>query len=62
MLLESGTKDVTGELDLASMHHNDTQTRSPKGKGFESSLDLSSADLDAMIKRLLEPPPPRPSS
>jgi len=58
--LFEGGKDVTGELDLASMHGKSNQTRGPEGKGFESSLGLSSTDLDAMIKKLLEPP--RPSS
>jgi hypothetical protein len=57
ILFEGGTKDVTGELDLASMHGKPNQTRGPEGKGFESSLDISSADLDAMIKKLLDPPP-----
>jgi len=61
VLLLEGEKDVTGELDLASMHGKSNQTRGPEGKGVESSFDLSSADLDAMIKRLLEPPLQRPS-
>jgi len=52
VLLLEGEKDVTGEPN---------QTRGPEGKSVESSFDLSSADLDAMIKRLLEPPPQRPS-
>jgi hypothetical protein len=62
MLLEAG-KDVTHEIDLASMRSSKSYTRGPAGKGFEQHYEVTTADLDALIEKLLEPPKPgRPPS
>lgn len=55
-LLESG-KDVTDQIDLATIDNKDTTdaTRGPADKkGFEASLDITARDLEALIKQLLD--------
>ncbi len=54
MLLEGG-KDITNDLDLSTFKKKETKTRGPEGKDFESSLDIMSADLDAIFQKLLPP-------
>ena len=57
MLLEGG-KDITGEIDLTSMGGATSHTRGPANKGFETSLEVNTTDLDTLIRRLMEPPKP----
>jgi hypothetical protein len=56
-LIEAG-KDITGEIDLTSMISAKSHTRGPANKGFETSLEVSTTDLDALIRKLMEPPKP----
>jgi hypothetical protein len=57
MLFEGG-KDITGAVDLTSMSGATSHTRGPAEKKFETSYDVTTADLDALIAKLMEPPKP----
>lgn len=62
-LLENTKTDITADIDLGSLQRKNMETRGPAGKAdFQNSLDMTSADLDAVITRLMEPSPkgPRP--
>jgi len=52
-LIEGG-KDVTDEIDLASMRAASSKTRGPERKGFETSLGITTKDLDALISAMLD--------
>lgn len=51
--LEVGGADITGQIDLASDAVARKSTRGPAGKGFDKSLGLAAADLEALCKELL---------
>jgi sirohydrochlorin ferrochelatase len=57
MLLEGG-KDITGEIDLTSMSGATSHTRGPADKKLETNYEVTTMDLDALIRRLMEPPNP----
>jgi hypothetical protein len=62
VILREGGKDITGEIDLTSMSRATSHTRGPANKRFEESLEISTTDLDTLIRRLMEPPNPGSSS
>jgi hypothetical protein len=62
VILYEGGKNITHELDLTSMRDTDSFTRGPSGKGFQEDYGITSVDLDALIKKLMEPPKPGPST
>ena len=55
VVLLEGKTNIANDLDLTTFQPKDMQTRGPEGKGFESSLDIISADLDTMVEKLLPP-------
>jgi hypothetical protein len=58
-LFENLRTDITGDIDLGSVKRENMKTRGTAGKrdpDFESSLDITSEDLDALVMKLLPPP------
>ena len=51
--LEVAATDITGEIDLASDAAASKSTRGPAGKGFDKSLGISAADLEALCRQLV---------
>lgn len=52
-LLEGG-KDITDQIDLASMRTATSATRGPSNKSFQESLGLTSKSLDSLVNRMID--------
>lgn len=54
--LERNETDVTGAIDLASFASAEKATRGPANRKFDRSLEITAADLEALVKELLAMP------
>ncbi len=54
--LFEGGKEITGELDMTSMSSATSHTRGPADKKFEANCEVTTTDLDGLIRRLMESP------
>jgi len=52
--LELNGKNITPEIDLASDSSATKATRGPSDKGFDESLGITAADLERLVKSLVD--------